>query len=294
MKLCLQSSTRASLSKMNVNKSNYGYRSRILIEKENDRIPKPFLELAVDNLKKELFQKKYGFVSDPYSDTLDKKHANDIRRRRQRLKDLKLNDTNIWRRECSRNNTQTPRFMMSVYYFMCWSLDIIYKNKPLDRFWFLETVARMPYFSYIQVLHMYETFGWWETGSKLKTKHHLEEANETCHLRIMESLGGDSLWWNRFLARHGAMVYYIVLLGFFMISPRLAYISGELLELHAVDTYREFLESNEYVLKDLPPTIESYEYMPYATSLYDIFEQISNDEYKHALSMKHMSNLPTN
>jgi hypothetical protein len=27
-------------------------------------------------------------------------------------------------------------------------LDIIFKDRPIQRFWFLETVARMPYFSY--------------------------------------------------------------------------------------------------------------------------------------------------
>ena len=26
-------------------------------------------------------------------------------------------------------------------------LDVIFENRPIQRFWFLETVARMPYFS---------------------------------------------------------------------------------------------------------------------------------------------------
>ena len=30
------------------------------------------------------------------------------------------------------------------------------------------------------------------------------------HLQIMESLGGDSLWLDRFMAQHGAIVYYWV------------------------------------------------------------------------------------
>jgi ubiquinol oxidase len=30
-----------------------------------------------------------------------------------------------------------------------------------QRFWFLETVARMPYFSYITMLTLYESLGWW-------------------------------------------------------------------------------------------------------------------------------------
>jgi ubiquinol oxidase len=270
----------------------YGYKSRLRIERENDRIPKSFFEFAVDNIRHEMFQKRYGFQLDPYRNSMDRLESYDIRKRRLRLKDLKLSDKNIWERECTRPPVACPRVMKSLYYLVCWSLDIIYKNKPIDRFWFLEVIARMPYFSYIAILHMYETLGWWETGHKLKEKHYREEANETCHLRIMESLGGDALWWNRFLARHVAMGYYTVLFVFFLFSPKLAYLSSELLELHAVDTYTEFLESNQDILKQLPPTIESYDYMPYATSLHDIFSQIANDEYKHALSMKYMSNLP--
>lgn len=39
-------------------------------------------------------------------------------------------------------------------------LDVIFNGRPIQRFWFLETVARMPYFSYISMLHLYETLGW--------------------------------------------------------------------------------------------------------------------------------------
>ena len=31
------------------------------------------------------------------------------------------------------------------------------------------------------------------------------------HLRIMESLGGDTRWSDRFLARHAAVIYFLVL-----------------------------------------------------------------------------------
>lgn len=39
-----------------------------------------------------------------------------------------------------------------------------------------------------------------------------QEYNEMQHLRIMESLGGDVLWSDRFLARHAAIIYYWVLI----------------------------------------------------------------------------------
>ena len=38
-----------------------------------------------------------------------------------------------------------------------------------------------------------------------------QEYNEMQHLRIMESLGGDTLWSDRFLARHAAIIYFWVL-----------------------------------------------------------------------------------
>lgn len=38
----------------------------------------------------------------------------------------------------------------------------------LQRFWFLETVARMPYFAYISMLHLYESLGWWRAGAELR------------------------------------------------------------------------------------------------------------------------------
>lgn len=31
-------------------------------------------------------------------------------------------------------------------------LDVVYANRPIERFWFLETVARMPYFVYISMV----------------------------------------------------------------------------------------------------------------------------------------------
>ena len=34
----------------------------------------------------------------------------------------------------------------------------------MQRFWFLENVARMPYFSYTTMLTLYESLGWWRCG----------------------------------------------------------------------------------------------------------------------------------
>jgi hypothetical protein len=51
---------------------------------------------------------------------------------------------------------------------LCYGLDLIYpENRPIERFWFLETVARMPYFSYNTMLTLYEMLGWWRRGRGL-------------------------------------------------------------------------------------------------------------------------------
>ncbi|MEG4317993.1 MULTISPECIES: alternative oxidase [unclassified Microcoleus] len=57
----------------------------------------------------------------------------------------------------------------------------------------LETIARVPYFSYLSVLHLYETLGYWRKADLLKV-HLAETWNELHHLLIMEELGGDRLW----------------------------------------------------------------------------------------------------
>ena len=53
----------------------------------------------------------------------------------------------------------------------------------------------------------------------------------------MESLGGDRLWVDRFMAQHAAILYYWLLVAIFFFSPALAYNFSELIEAHAVDTY---------------------------------------------------------
>ncbi len=71
-----------------------------------------------------------------------------------------------------------------MYLSLCLLLDVLFKNRPIQRFWFLETVARMPYFSYISMLHLYESFGWWRAGAELRKIHFAEEWNELHHLQV--------------------------------------------------------------------------------------------------------------
>ncbi|KAF5834555.1 hypothetical protein DUNSADRAFT_8722 [Dunaliella salina] len=159
---------------------------------------------------------------------------------------------------------------------------------PRKRFWFLETVARMPYFSYISCIHLYETLGWWRAAADLRKIHFAEEWNELHHLQIMEALGGDRLWFDRFLGYHAAIAYYW------------------LLEAHAVDTYGEFVDANEELLKELEPPLVAVQYYrspdlymfdefqtdisngqrdPKCDSLYDVFANIRDDEGEHVKTM---------
>ena len=64
--------------------------------------------------------------------------------------------------------------------------------------------------------------GWWR-NHELRKIHYAEEDNELHHLLIMESLGGNSLWSDRFMGYHAAIVYYWALILTYLGSPRVAY-----------------------------------------------------------------------
>lgn len=247
---------------------------------------------------------------------------------REKLKLLTLNNTQLFEREHLRmKNTKdmveaealkgvslardivqksTPWFVMLPYRALCELLDRVFENRPIQRFWLLETVARMPYFSYLSMLHLYESLGWWQVGSAVRRIHFFEEWNEFQHLQIMESLGGDTRWSDRFLARHAAILYYWALNVLFLFSPFLAYNFSELIEAHAVDTYLQFAEENKELLMSLPPPVQAVEYYckgdlymfkefqtsasaldrrPTITNLYDVFSNICRDEMEHVKTM---------
>ena len=255
------------------------------------KIPKNVFGMAKDNLQLGMHRNIF-FETDPYSHVTSWEEKNDIRLFRNQTKKLSLDANQIMIREHNREQVNAPRLMMIVYNLICWSLDIIYEGKPLDRFWMLETVARQPYFSYVAILHMYETLGWWEVNGELRKEHADEEFNETMHLKIMESMGADRMWWNRFLARHASIVYFGVLIFFYLFTPRYAYMSSELLERHAVDTYDQFYEENKDTLMKMKCTQAALDYQPNARNMYDIFRSISNDENKHANTMQLVKELP--
>jgi hypothetical protein len=148
---------------------------------------------------------------------------------RLKLSQLRLSNDAIWEREERRPAIKAPWVIKVPYYVLCWVLDRLFEGDPISRFYYLETVARMPYFSYITMLHTYETLGWWRRSTEAKRVHFAEEYNEYHHLLIWESLGGDQHWRVRFLAQHSAIAYYFGLIALWILSPSLAYNFSELM-----------------------------------------------------------------
>lgn len=103
-------------------------------------------------------------------------------------------------REQSGGRVNVHPIARALYDFTCFYLDKFFDNRPIERFWLLETVARTPYFACVSVLHLYESMGWWRAAT-LRKVHNAEEWNELHHLLIMESLGGDRV-------RHLQLIYF--------------------------------------------------------------------------------------
>eukprot|EP00741_Cyanophora_paradoxa_P006636 tig00001029_g6420.t1 len=181
-------------------------------------------------------------------------------------------------------------------------IDAVYGTRPYARFYCLETVARVPYFSYLSVLHLYESIGLWRSADWLKV-HFAQSWNEMHHLLIMESLGGNARWLDRFVAGHAAVVYYWITTAMYVLQPAAAYNFAELVEAHAVESYSHFLEKHGPELRGQPAPQVALEYYnargeeaflfqafqtgsegrrsPSVRDLYDVFTEIRRDEEQH-------------
>lgn len=220
---------------------------------------------------------------------------------------LTLSNRAVAVRERARNADPALRVSTSfpirlLYKTVCVYIDLAFRNRPIPRLWFLEVVARIPYFSYTSCLHLLATLGWWRSP-ELMNIHHSEELNEAYHLAVMEALGGDKRWIDRFTAFHAAILYYWFLVLSFFMSPTQSYAFSQLLESHAVDTYAQFLEENEALLRALPaPEIaeiyfrdfmyyfeefqmDEHVRRPEIHNLYDVFQNIMLDEVEHVKTM---------
>jgi hypothetical protein len=143
-------------------------------------VPPSAIYLAFDNFAREIS----NFINEI---TNNNKTTDKVR---DQLKLLTLSNEEIWKRKNLRPEVKSPLIIQIPYLFLCKLLDVLFEGRPINRFYFLETVARMPYFSYITMLHIYETLGWWRRSTEAKRVHFAEEFNEFHHLLIWESLGG--------------------------------------------------------------------------------------------------------
>ncbi|GMI21476.1 hypothetical protein TrCOL_g3136 [Triparma columacea] len=202
--------------------------------------------------------------------------------------------------------TVNKKLIDTVYDIIC----VLYKDKDYPRFFVLETVARVPYFAYLSVLHLKETFGERSDNYAEKMRTHYAEAdNELHHLLIMESLGGNDFILDRILASAMAFGYYWYVVVVYLLSEQAAYHLSELIEDHAYNTYDTFVTKNEEYLKTQPvPDIARKYYerdnpflfdlfctvpecddtgerfsqsRPKLTNLYDVFVNVRNDEREH-------------
>ncbi|KAG7963059.1 hypothetical protein I3843_09G098600 [Carya illinoinensis] len=185
-------------------------------------------------------------------------------------------------------------------------LDTLYHDRHYARFFVLETIARVPYFAFISVLHLYESIGWWRKADYLKV-HFAESWNEMHHLLIMEELGGNAWWVDRFLAQHIAVAYYFMTVFMYALSPRMAYHFSECVEIHAFETYDKFIKAQGDELKKSPAPEVAVKYYtggdlylfdefqtsrvpntrrPKIENLYDVFLNIRDDEAEHCKTMK--------
>jgi ubiquinol oxidase len=195
--------------------------------------------------------------------------------------------------------------MRLIVSFFVLVVDGIYGDRLYARFYALETIARVPYFSYVSVLHLYETLGWWRRADLLKV-HFAETWNELHHLLIMESLGGNRRWLDRAIAQHVAVAYYWIVVLLYMLTPEYAYYLMELIEAHAYHTYDEYLKTHEAELKTQPAPQVAINYYrdgdlymfeetqfpsgqefrrPRVDNLYDVFVNIRDDEGEHVKTM---------
>jgi ubiquinol oxidase len=168
-------------------------------------------------------------------------------------------------------------------------IDRVYKDRDYARFYVLETVARVPYFSFVSILHLYESLGIWRKADYLET-HFAQTMNEYHHLLIMEDLGGDERFVDRFFAQHTAFVYYWLTCLLYVVSPRMAYNLSEQVEEHAYHTYDEFLKQNERLLNIQKPTVTASTYYDDVENMYDVFLNIRNDEGDHVKTMQDCQN----
>ncbi len=116
----------------------------------------------------------------------------------QALNTLTLDDDKVAARERTHPPIPAAWPIKTAFNVLCWILDVLYANRPIQRFWVLETVARVPYFAFLSVLHLYESLGWWRNATELKHVHFAEVgggmfSDQYAHVTLTPSPSQDSI-----------------------------------------------------------------------------------------------------
>jgi hypothetical protein len=170
----------------------------------------------------------------------------------------------------------SPPHPLSVASFSSPSLDTEYNEEIIvperktvlrfEQFYVFETVARIPYFAYLFVLHHRETLG--DRGASKGEKknqeedeepsfslsnhqrietmraHYFQADNELHHMLIMEALGGDYIREiDRFLANTMAFFYYWFVVLVFSWNEQAAYHLNEVVEDYSYKMYEKVSNS---------------------------------------------------
>jgi hypothetical protein len=105
------------------------------------------------------FWRNWDAIKGEYRDEMERSLTTTQEKVRTTLKSLTLDSKAIWERE-GKSALDSPIIVKLPYLALCWFLDAVFEGRYVfSRFFFLETVARMPYFSYISMIHLYETLG---------------------------------------------------------------------------------------------------------------------------------------
>jgi ubiquinol oxidase len=209
----------------------------------------------------------------------------------------------------------------AVYAFICTLYPLtgnVHSRRDYVRFYVLETVARVPYFAYLSVLHLRETLGQRAIGDetmrdRMRT-HYAEADNELHHLLIMESLlalpsssSSESsqqpnsnpeesaiTWWDTTLAQTMAFGYYWYVVLVYALNEPAAYHLSELIEDHAYHTYDSYLAQYGNTLKTLPvPDIAREYYVDGDSYFLDLYRTVrSSSSCSDPAAATHRSDRP--
>lgn len=190
-----------------------------------------------------------------------------------------------------------------IRYFV--NLTVILLNRLFDtgqnRFYVLEEIARIPYFSYVTVIQLLQ---WLELNPSLHISklHFKQTINETWHLIIMKELGGNKNIIDVLFAKSLGLFYYWFNIVLFLFFPKKAYYLMELVENHAQISYSEYITSNEVLLKSTKAGRYGSEYFfavedqmnptdskklndSYQPTLFDVYSIILTDEVSHSTEL---------